>query len=62
MDHDYRLLGEIRSRTQGADEPVHIYFSIMSCMFARLNNPLSEEAKLEILLHNIRPHFSQQLA
>lgn len=62
VDHDYRLLGEIRSRTQGADEPVHIYFSIMTCMFARLKNPLSEDSKLEILLHNIRPQFSQQLA
>lgn len=61
-DYDYRLLGEIRSRTQGSDEPIHIYVAIMNCMFARLKTALSEEAKLEILLHNIRPTFSQQLA
>lgn len=61
-DYDYRLLGEIRSRTQGFDEPIHIYVAIMSCMFSRLKNGLSEESKLEILLHNIRPSLSQQLA
>lgn len=62
VDYDYRLLGEIRSRTQGLEEPIHIYISVMACMFARLKTPLSEEAKLEILLHNIRPSLSQQLA
>lgn len=62
IDYDYRLLGEIRARTQGLDEPTHIYFSVMACMFSRLQTPLSEEAKLEILLHNIRPGLSQQLA
>ena len=62
VDYDYRLLGEIRSRTQGADEPTHIYFAVMCCMFARLKAPLSESNKLEILMHNVRPCFSEHLA
>lgn len=62
VDYDYRLLGEIRSRTQGVDEPIHIYFAVMSCLFNRLKSPLPEEKKLELLLHNIRPYFSKQLA
>lgn len=62
VDYDYRLIGEIRSRTQGVDEPTHIYFSVMTCLFNRLKSPLPEDKRLEILLHNIRPCFSQQLA
>lgn len=62
VDYDYKLLGEIRLRSQGADEPLHIYFSIMECMFNRLKKPLPEEEKLEILQRNIRPFYSQQLA
>ncbi|XP_048000268.1 uncharacterized protein LOC125237321 [Leguminivora glycinivorella] len=59
---DFRLRCEILARTQGLDEPVHIYFAIMSCLFGRLKNPLPEEEKLQILMNNIRPSFSQQLA
>lgn len=62
VDFDYRLIGEIRSRTQGVDEPVHIYFSVMSYLFSRLKEPMSEKDKLDIMLHNIRPTFTQQLA
>lgn len=62
VDYDYRLLGEIRARTQGVDERVHIYFSVMNCLFDRLKVPLSEQAKLDILQHNIRPTFACQLA
>lgn len=61
-DYDYKLLGEIRLRTQGAEEPLHIYFSIMKCMFDRLRKPLPETEQLDILLRNIRPFYSQQLA
>lgn len=62
VDYEYRLMSEVRARTQGAEEPVHIYFAVMSCMFNRLSCPPSEREKLEILLHNIRPSFSEQLA
>lgn len=61
-DYDYRLLSEIRSRTQGETENITIYLSILSGMFARLSRPLSEDDKLEIVLHNIRPYYASTLA
>lgn len=61
-DYDYRLLAEIRSRTQGEAENITIYLSILSGMFSRLSNPLSEVDRLEIILHNIRPCYASILA
>lgn len=61
-DYDYRLLNEIRSRTQGASESITIYLSIMQGMFSRLTKVVSDEDKLEILLHNIRPCYASVLA
>lgn len=61
-DYDYRLLAEIRSRTQGETENIIIYLSIMSGLFSRLTKKLSEEDKLEILLHNIRPIYANTLS
>lgn len=61
-DYDYRLCAEIRTRTQGESENITIYLSIMHGMFSRLNRPLSEDAKLEILLHNIRPCYASTLS
>lgn len=61
-DFDYRLLSEIRARTQGKNENITIYLSILSGMFARLSKPLPEEDKLEIVLHNIRPFYANTLA
>lgn len=61
-DYDYRLMEEIRSRTQGVSETITIYLAIMHGMFSRLSKPLSEESKLEILLHNIRPCYASTLA
>ncbi|KOB71056.1 hypothetical protein OBRU01_14369, partial [Operophtera brumata] len=56
------MSAEIRSRTQGDNESVAIYFAIMEGMFSRLNQPMYEADKLEILLHNIRPCFSTIVA
>lgn len=61
-DFDYRMSADIRSRTQGDNESVAIYFDIMEGMFGRLNQPMYEADKLEILLHNIRPCFSTIIA
>lgn len=61
-DYDYRLLSEIRARTQGELENITIYISIMLGMFSRLGKPLPEEDQLEILLHNIRPCYASTLA
>lgn len=61
-DYDYRLISEIRARTQGETENITIYLSIMSGMFSRLSKPITEEEKLEIILHNIRPAYTSTLA
>ena len=36
MDYNDRLFEEIRSRTQGADEPMGIYLAVMDNLFDRL--------------------------
>ncbi|RVE45220.1 hypothetical protein evm_010110 [Chilo suppressalis] len=61
-DYDHRLLQEIRSRTQGSDESIVNYLSIMQNYFTRLSKSLSEEEKLNIVLFNIRPFYTTQLA
>lgn len=61
-DYDYRLLAEIRSRTQGESENIVIFLSIMSEFFSRLTNQMSEGDKLEIILHNIRPCYANALS
>jgi hypothetical protein len=61
-DYDYRLLTEIRSRTQGESENIVIYLSIMSGLFSRLTKKISDEDKLEIILHNVRPIYANALS
>lgn len=61
FDYDYRLVSEIRSRTQGDTENIVIYLAIMSELFSRLAKPISEAEKLEVLLHNIRPCYANVL-
>lgn len=62
IDYDYRMMAEIRSRTQGDRENIIIYLSIMKGMFSRLTKELPEAEMLDILLHNIRPVYTQILA
>lgn len=62
VDYDYRMISEIRSRSQGVGENVVVYFAIMEGMFCRLIKPMCEEDKMEILLHNIRPCFATMIA
>lgn len=61
-DYDYRLMNEIRCRTQGEHESIIIYIAVMEGMFSRLSKIVSEDEKLEILLHNIRPCYASTLA
>lgn len=61
-DYDYKLMTEIRSRTQGEKENIVIYLSIMSGLFSRLTKDPSEDDKLEIILHNIRPCYANTLS
>lgn len=61
-DYDYRFLAEIRARTQGERENITIYLSVMAGMFSQLDKKLSEDEKLEIILHNIRPCYASVLS
>lgn len=61
-DYDYRLLAEIRMRTQGEHENIIIYLSVMHGMFSRLDKKVSEADQLDIILHNIRPCYASTLA
>lgn len=56
-----RLLEEIKSRTQGPDESIGTYMAVMSRYFQRLQFPISEEARLTLLLRNISPVYRTQL-
>lgn len=62
FDHDYRLLSEIRNRTQGVNENITIYIAKMTELFSRLTKSISEQEKLDILKHNIRPCYFSVLA
>ncbi|KAG5884959.1 hypothetical protein JTB14_026556 [Gonioctena quinquepunctata] len=60
-DYNEKLFEEIRRRTQGPDESIGIYLAVMSGYFKRLTCPMSEDAKLKILLRNIAPFYQSQL-
>jgi hypothetical protein len=61
-DLDYKLLQEIRARTQAKEETIVFFVSTVLGMFARLSHEVSEEEKLDILLRNVRPDYSKELA
>lgn len=62
VDYNERLLCEIRARTQGFDESIVNYISVMLNYYSRLETPLPESEKLSLLMQNIRPFYSKQLA
>lgn len=61
-DYDYKLLQEIRNRTQAKTETTVSFLSIILGMCSRLSNDISEAEKLDIILRNIRPDYSSHLA
>jgi hypothetical protein len=61
-DLDHLLLNEIRSRTQANSETIVFFVSTVLGMFERLNRDLPESEKLDILIRNIRPEYSRDLA
>lgn len=60
--YEEHLFEEIRKRTQGQNENIAVYVSVMTSLFNRLGNKLKEEDQLKILLKNITPFYQQQLA
>lgn len=61
-DYDDKLLTAIKNRTQGQNEPIVIFLSIIHGMFSRLTTMPTEEERLKIIKKNIRPCYSILLA
>lgn len=61
VDYDDQLFEEIKHRTQGSNETIGLYVSVMKNLFARLTVPVSEEVQLRILQRNILPFYQTQL-
>jgi hypothetical protein len=55
------LLTEIRARTQGCDESVLIYISVMQNMFNRLPSRITESEKILIVQKNLLPYYQQSV-
>lgn len=61
-DLDHLLLKEIRSRTQAKSETIVFFVSTVLGMFERLSREIPDAEKLDILIRNIRPEYSRDLA
>ncbi|KAJ8911597.1 hypothetical protein NQ315_003978 [Exocentrus adspersus] len=61
IDYNEKLFEEIKRRTQGSDESIGIYLSIMTAIFSRLTCPVSEDIQLKVILKNISPFYQTQL-
>lgn len=61
-DYEDRLWDEIRTRTQGRKEAVHIYVAVMETLFSRLERPVVEITKLKYIKKNMLPHYVNQLS
>lgn len=61
-DYEDRLWDEIRTRTQGPKEPIHIYVAIMETLFSRTERPVSEVTKLKYIRKNLLPLYNVHLA
>lgn len=60
--YEEKLYEEIKRRTQGKDENIAVYVSIMTSLFSRLPVKMPEETRVHILMKNIAPFYQQQLA
>lgn len=62
FDYEDRLLAEIHRRTQGKDESIGLYLSIMDSMFSRLAIPPSASFRLNVLMRNLAPFYQEKLS
>lgn len=62
LDYEDRLWEEIRTRTQGRKEAVHIYVAVMETLFSRLERPVAEITKLKYIKKNMLPHYVNPLS
>lgn len=61
LDYTERLWEEIRSRTQGEDEKIGFYVSVMRNYFHRLPQKPTENEVLRIVLRNLHPYYLERL-
>ncbi|XP_047523334.1 uncharacterized protein LOC125061777 [Pieris napi] len=53
------LLAEARSRTQGSNESVLIFVSVMQNLFNRLPIKITEREKISVIVKNLQPYFQR---
>lgn len=61
-DYENSLWDEIRRRTQGAQERVISYVSVMENLFRKLNVRPAESERLQIIRRNMLPYIQTQMA
>lgn len=61
-DYEYSLWEEIRKRTQGVQERVVNYVSVMENFFKKLGGRPSEESRVQLIRRNMLPHIQSSLA
>lgn len=59
---DEDLWDEIKKRTQGNKEPIHLYIAAMESYFDRLSRPPAEVTKLKIIKERILPRYTSKIA
>lgn len=61
-EYEEDIWADIRARTQGQQERVTTYISVMQNLFNKLGQKPSEEMRLRIIRRNLLPYIQQQLA
>lgn len=61
VNYDDQLMEEVKHRTQGQNESIGLYLSVMSNLFARFTHKISDANQLKILMKNILPFYQTQL-
>ncbi|KAK9688531.1 Retrotransposon gag protein [Popillia japonica] len=60
-DYDERLFDEIRKRTQGPNESISMFVSVMTNLFSRLSIKIPESNRLKMMCKNLSPFYQSQL-
>lgn len=61
-DYDDRLLEEVKRRTQGSNESIGMYISVMKNLFSRFSSGIPQAMQLKIVMRNLLPFYQTQLA
>ncbi|XP_074041961.1 uncharacterized protein [Leptinotarsa decemlineata] len=60
-NHNDALFDELQKRTQHSSESIGVYLAVMASYFKRLGCPITEEAKLNIIIRNLHPFYQDRL-